>query len=268
MNSTLMEINEIILLTDKMLDFLQSGHVIQTRNEIYEEYKEQIKAFVKKYKIDEIYPDIYKNLCKYYFTSNAYMVDESEALEIKKLVIQLKKTLLPNVYEKIFISHCEKDKKYTEAMMELLHAIGIPRLTINQKESMIFCSSDPEGYILNGEKNLDKIKSYFTIDENVFFILFYSDTYFESQACLNEQGAVWVMNKRYQEILTPSFSPDKIKGLLDKQSVWFRCDDKYRLNSFKEQLEEMFCLEALTTNAWELARDRFIEQVRDIKKSS
>lgn len=266
MNTTLIEINEILVLLDKIMDELSIGKIICTGNEFYEEYKKKIKSFVQKNKIDESYPDIYTFLCKYYFIKN-YTVDMNEARAMKNLVVELKNVLFPNLFEKIFISHREKDKKYTDALVELLHAIGIPRQTKNQKEGMIFCSSHPEGYINNTERNLDVMKSYFTTKDNVFFILFYSDNYFESHACLNEQGAVWATNQKYQEILTPNFSTDKIKGLLDKQQVWFRCNDKYRLNTFKEQLEKMFYLEPLAMNAWEIARDRFIEQVEEFNRA-
>lgn len=34
-----------------------------------------------------------------------------------------------------------------------------------------------------------------------------------------------------------------------------------RLNTFKEQVEKMFDLTPITINTWELARDRFVEQV-------
>lgn len=266
MKQILIEINEIIVLVDKMIEYLSGGSEIRTGNEIYCEYKDKIKAFTIKYDISHRFSELYRALDKLYFASS-YTVDMNEALEIKELVIQLKHKIFPNLFEKIFISHREKDKKYTDALVELLHAIGISRQTINQKEGMIFCSSHPEGYINNTARNLDVMKSYFTTKDNVFFVLFYSDNYFESQACLNEQGAVWATNQKYQEILTPNFSTDKIKGLLDKQQVWFRCDDKYRLNTFKEQLEKMFYLEPLAMNAWEIARGRFIEQVEEFNRA-
>ena len=98
-------------------------------------------------------------------------------------------------------------------------------------------------------------------DEHVFYILWYSDEYFDSPACLNEAGAIWAMKKKYQEILMPSFDSNKIRGLLDKQPVWFRVNDKMRLNTFKEQVEKMFDLTPITINTWESARDRFVEQV-------
>lgn len=124
---------------------------------------------------------------------------------------------------------------------------------------MISCTSHPEGYIKNGEQNLDKIRNMINTDEHVFYILWYTDSYFESPACLNEVGAIWAMKKKYQEILVPGFDSSKIKGLLDKQPVWFRANDKMRLNTFKEQVEQMFGLSAITSNAWELARDKFIQ---------
>ena len=58
-------------------------------------------------------------------------------------------------------------------------------------------------------------------DKHVFYILWYTDRYFESPACLNEVGAIWAMKKKYQEILMPNFDANKIYGLLDKQSMHF-----------------------------------------------
>ena len=39
------------------------------------------------------------------------------------------------------------------------------------------------------------------------------------------------------------------------------------LKVFKEQLEKMFYLEPLAMNAWEIARDRFIEQVEEFNRA-
>lgn len=155
-----------------------------------------------------------------------------------------------------------------EAFVQPLHDIGIPRTTVDAPESVIFCASHPEGYIKNGEKNLDEIRDMINTDQHVFYILWYTDRYFESPACLNEAGAIWAMKKKYQEILTPDFDSDKIRGLLDKQPVWFRANDKMRLNTFKEQLEKMFDLSPITQNAWEVARDKFIQTIEQDKSIS
>ena len=167
-------------------------------------------------------------------------------------------------YEKIFISHREADKDQVDAFVDLLHAIGIPRPTIEAPESVIFCTSHPEGYIENGKRNLDEIRDRINTDEHVLYILWYTDKYFESPACLNEAGAIWAMKKKYQEILMPDFDSSQIRGLLDKQPVWFRANDKMRLNTFKEQIEKMFALPPTIANTWELSRDKFIEQINKI----
>ena len=70
------------------------------------------------------------------------------------------------------------------------------------------------------------------------------------------------MKKKYQEILMPDFDSSQIRGLLDKQPVWFRANDKMRLNSFKEQIEKMFALTPIAPNVWESARDKFIQFIQ------
>lgn len=70
--------------------------------------------------------------------------------------------------------------------------------------------------------------------------------------------------EKISEILVPNFDANKINGLLDKQSVWFKTDNKARLNTFKEQIEAMFGLIPIDFNVWENARDTFIEKINYI----
>lgn len=263
MDNKIVEINKILNLTDKMIEYTKTNSVIRPGNNEYMLYKRSVFDFCKRYNVKAQHPALYNLLKFYYYESSPYFVDFVEAQNIRKTIIELKNALCPNSYEKIFISHREKDKKEVDAFIELLHAIGIPRTTASQKEGVIFCTSHPEGYIPNGEQNLDEIRNQINTDRHTFYILWYTDNYFESQACLNEAGAIWAMKKKYQEILSPSFDSNKIRGLLDKQPTWFRSNDKYRLNTFKEQLESMFSLEPITTNSWEKARDMFLQQLNN-----
>lgn len=263
MDSKLKELNEILDSVDRMIEYIQLHSKIVRGNTEYDSYKRNILNFCKKHTVQKKYPELYYWLDFYYFESFSYSVNMAEALNIRKLVIELKDTICPNSYEKIFISHREKDKEQVDAFVELLHAIGIPRPTVSQSESIIFCTSHPEGYVPNGERNLDMIRNQINTDKHTFYILWYTDNYFESQACLNEAGAIWALKKNYQEVLSPSFDSSKIRGLLDKQLTWFRTNDKYRLNSFKEQIEAMFSLDPIAENSWEMARDRFVQQIND-----
>ena len=145
-----------------------------------------------------------------FYFKDCYTVNASEISAIKDALIKIKHTLFKDDYEKIFISHREKDKEQVAAFISLLHALGIPIETVGSTDKPIFCSSHPEGYIRNGERNLDTIRNMSNTDERVFYILWYTDNYFESQACLNEAGAIWALDKRRQEILMPSFDSNII----------------------------------------------------------
>lgn len=263
MDNKLIEINNILHLVDRMIEYIQRNSTIRPGNNEYISYKQALSDFCRKYDVKAQYPAAYNLLGFYYYESSSYFVDMAETVNIRKAVVALKDAMCPESYEKIFISHREKDKKEVEAFVELLHAIGIPRPTATQKESIIFCTLHPEGYVPNGERNLDEIRNQINTDRHTLYIMWYTDNYFESQACLNEAGAIWALKKKYQEILAPSFDCNKIRGLLDKQPTWFRINDKYRLNTFKEQLERMFSLDPISSNSWEMARDRFLESVEE-----
>ncbi len=262
MNEKLQDINEVITASTALIDTIHRNGTIGRGSREYNKYKVLIDSFVKKYDLEQRFNPYYSILDSFYYPENRnYTVNLAEAKMIYRVLVSWKHELLPDSFEKIFISHREKDKQQVDAFINLLHAIGVPRPRRNQDQKMIFCSSHPAFYIENGERNLEEIKREIQSDKHTFFILWYTDNYFESQACLNETGAIWGLNKRYQEILSPTFDHTKIGGLLDKQPTWFVSTDKYRLNTFKEQLEKMFGLDPLQANAWEKARDEFIEQM-------
>lgn len=262
MNPKLKEINELIALCDQMVLYIQERGDIRPNNDLYLLYKFKVESFCKKNKINERGYAPYAILDTFFFKGSTYTVNKSEVLAIKNTLVGIKHTLFKDDYEKIFISHREADKDQVDAFVELLHAIGIPYPTTESPDSVIFCTSHPEGHIPNGEKNLETIRDMINTDQHVFYVLWYTDRYFESPACLNEAGAIWAMKKKYQEILMPDFDSNQIRGLLDKQPVWFRANDKTRLNTFKEQLEKMFALTPITPNVWELARDKFIQFIQ------
>ena len=268
MDIKLAEINEIIDVCNTLVQRIEKTGTVQTGDDLYEKYKVLINSFCDKYEIGKNQSELIKTTyltIKEYFWKKNYSVNLSEANTILLSVKYLKSLLYPDLYEKIFISHREKDKEQVDALMELLYAIGIQRPLQNGEKS-IFCTSHPAAYVENGQKFDEQIFKQFYSKENVFFILWYTDNYFASQPCLNEMGAVWAMNKKYQEILIPGFDRDKIGGLLPKAAISFYADDKYRLNTLKEQIEKMFYLQPITPNAWEKARDKFIEAIEMLTK--
>lgn len=260
MNLQLQEINQIICLCEDLIKEIKEKGVLHARNQIYEDYKTNINRFMTSNDLKKRDFGPYVILDSLYFSTDRYTVNLSEAQTIYNTVVELKHSLFSESYEKIFISHREKDKEQVAAFIELLYAIGIPRPTIGN-ERTIFCTSHPDSYIDNGLRNMDEIREQFNSSDHIFFILWYTDNYFHSQACLNEAGAIWATKKKYQEILAPGFDSSQIGGLMDKQKIWFKADDKFRLNSFLEQIDAMFNLAPLTQNAWENARDSYIEKL-------
>lgn len=261
MNKQITELNDTIALCDKAIEYICLNGNIRQNNEIYLAYKAKISKFLKENNlIIKDYPP-YIILDALYFENGGYSVNLSEMKMIREMVIRIKNEKFGNHFDKIFISHREKDKAQVDALIELLYALGIPRPTQDSPESMIFCSSHPNCYISNGLRNLDEIKRQFDSSKNSYYVLWYTRNYFESQACMNEAGAIWITGKNYQEILAPAFDEKTIGGLLDKQPVWFRADDKFRLNTFRDDIERMFELPSLVPNAWELARDAFLTKI-------
>ena len=268
MNPQLKEINEIITICDSMIYSIRESGNLRTGDQNYEKYKRQIYSFLTSHGLKRKDYAPYVVLNALFFNTGSYSVNMSEAQTIRSTILSLKHELFPDAFEKVFISHREKDDAQVAEFINLLYAIGIPRPTVCNDESVIFCTSHPASYIENGARNLDEIKAHFNSPEHTYFILWYTGNYFESQACLNEAGAIWATGKKYQEILAPGFSSSKIGGLLDKQPVWFRANDKFRLNTFKEKLEAMFGLDPLTQNAWEIARDSFITKIENYAKDN
>lgn len=263
MEVKLIELNEIVEVCKALINRIQIIGDVKTGDDLYEKYKTLINAFCIKYDIEHIDSEkmhaTYRRISNYFWNQN-YTVNLKEARAILDLIVNLKSLLYPNLCERVFISHREKDKDQVDALIELLYAIGIAR-PLKNGEKTIFCSSHPAAYIENGQMIDDQIMKQFHSDQGVFFILWYSDNYFESQPCLNEMGAIWVMNKEYQEILAPGFDRNKIGGLMPKEKISFCATDKYRLNSFKEQIEKLFYLQPISANTWEIARDKFINAI-------
>ena len=160
----------------------------------------------------------------------------------------------------IFISHSSLDVEYVTLLVSLLEDIGLKgRITI-------FCSSVSGYGIPNGRHIYDYLKEQFNKDLHVIFLL--SENYYSSAACLNEMGAAWVKSKSHTAILTPEFTFSQIRGAIDASKIWFRSDDKFRLNDYKEEIIGEFDLPELENSYWERKRDKYLEDIKGIYESN
>lgn len=138
--------------------------------------------------------------------------------------------------EAIFISHASKDKKYVEALVNLLVPLRIPN---------IVCSSLNGYHIPNDVDIYEYLADKISKTGKVIFVL--SENYYNSAACLNEMGACWVLNKNYTTILTPNFNYNNIEGAINPNQMSFKLNDQIRLCEFVESLKDEFKTTGLPT---------------------
>lgn len=199
-----------------------------------------------------------------------YCIEKKDLLDLQDEEVDLvkdtiRKSNIININEKrkekmkIFISHSTEDKDYTNALVEMLHDIGI-----SKSDDIIFCSSK-EGYgIPIGEDIYEYLKQRLNEDIIVIFVL--SKNYYRSVACLNEMGATWVNSTDYYSIMLPYFEYEKIKGAINPMKIAFKIEDRDKLTEFKDKIIEEFNLGEIKSQLWEKDRDKFLERILSLKK--
>lgn len=167
-------------------------------------------------------------------------------------------TTIPELYEdKIFISHSSEDKKYGEAIVDLLRGLGLKRRQI------IFTSNDNYGIPLN-VNIFDYLKE--QINDGVHMIYLLSDNYYNSVACLNEMGAAWIVQNQYTVIGTPEFDFNNQKfqsGAIDPRRIGFRMDNKNRIVEFKNNIIKQFNLKIDEVD-WNDLMDKYTTKISKI----
>lgn len=171
---------------------------------------------------------------------------------------------MPEKPKKLFISHAQKDEAYVSAIVDLLVYIG---LTPDE----VFCSSVPGFDIAYGEDIYETLKNQF-VDYDLYVLFILSDNYYESAACLNEMGATWVLQKKYDCILLPGFEFVEVKGAVNprKKMMKLEGDSAELKNSLKHLVDGLvreFGLKEKGATIWERYRDQFLNRVNSISQS-
>ncbi len=155
----------------------------------------------------------------------------------------------------LFISHSEIDKNYIEAFIDLIKDIGI-----NEKVD-ILCSSLPDYWIPVGQNIYDYLKNNLNNNE-AYVIMFLSDNYYTSAACLNEMGAAWILSREVTAILLPTFEFNEIRGAIDPRNVSFKLDMKDRVKEFVGNLLVKYKVENCNNNL-DKEIDEFINKIQE-----
>ena len=128
----------------------------------------------------------------------------------------------------IFISHSSKDKKYGDALVQLLQDIGI------SPNDIIFTSNSGYG-IPKGQNIFKWLKN--RLKEKSFIIYLLSDNYYSSIACLNEMGAAWIIENDHLVMFASGFNPSNKKffeGAIDPREMGVFMDNKQDIIDFVE----------------------------------
>lgn len=137
----------------------------------------------------------------------------------------------------IFLSHKSDDKKYADEIADFIMSIGI------KKEQLIYTSHPLHKIPL--DKNIYQYLRE-NIHNEIFMIILWSDKYLESPACMNELGAIWVLQGDYTNIYVPNFSfsgkYNECAVDTEKMGIVLNGDGmcKMHMVELKEKIENLF----------------------------
>ena len=158
----------------------------------------------------------------------------------------------------ILLSHRSTDKKYGDAIEKLLSSIGI-------KNNQLIYTSHPLHKIPLDKDIYEYLRE--SLGRKIFVIVLWSNEYLDSPACMNEMGAMWVMQSDYTNIYVPSFNfinPKYYQCAVDKNKMGAVLDGsdncKASIVELKNKLVEMFGLD-IDENQWIYSLDQFIEDI-------
>ncbi|MEW7279049.1 toll/interleukin-1 receptor domain-containing protein [Aquimarina sp. 2201CG1-2-11] len=161
--------------------------------------------------------------------------------------------------QKIFISHSKKDLTYVQEIINVLETTGI-------KSHQIFCSSY-EGYGTPlGANYLEVLKEELKGDTLVLFVL--SNNFFNSNICLCEMGAVWILTQDQIPLYIPPFSAEDVKGVFPTtQGIYV--NQKRQLIMLKERLEKEFDIQNKISHIhWDQQIDRSLKVINNTLQTS
>ncbi len=171
-----------------------------------------------------------------------------------------------NKTPKIFISHKSEDRFFADALVNLINFI------IGPDGDKIFCSTIPGYGIKQAHPIMDELKAQFD-NFNIYMIIIHSPRYYKSAVCLNEMGASWALGTKFSSFVTKDCDNELMCGVINRKDICIDFKENIKmlnahLNDFKNDLISFFGAKIIDENKWETARDKFVEEVNEIKNIS
>ena len=154
----------------------------------------------------------------------------------------------------IFISHAIRDRKLVEEFSERV------RLGLDLKSENIFCSSLEGMDIPPGVNFSDFIREQIHNPRIVIFMI--SPAFLESQFCMCELGATWVMAHEQIPLLIPPVGNEHMRGVLGNVQAERICE-KESLNKLAERIKQNLQIE-VNLPVWSKNVDKFLRKVENL----
>lgn len=155
--------------------------------------------------------------------------------------------------KKIFISHSSEDIEIVQVLIAILEDIGID---INK----IYCSSFEAYNNKIGEDYEKRLKTELNSNTLVLFVL--SKHFFQSQMCLCELGAVWILSQDQIPIYIPPFCPEDAQGVLQKiQGIYI--NNRLQITKLKQQLEGEFEVSKYDEVNWAQRLEKSLKEINN-----
>lgn len=162
------------------------------------------------------------------------------------------------ILKPIFISHAVASKQLADKLVDLLETgIGIT-------DKDIFCSSLEGLGIPSGTNFVEFIRQ--QIKDPKVVILLLTAEYFNSQFCLCELGASWVLAHTIIPLLVFPLEYKDVKAVLTGIHV-LKLGDKNDLNNMQDELVKALGIEGKPFARWEVKRDKFLKDLQEYLSS-
>lgn len=157
--------------------------------------------------------------------------------------------------KRIFISHASKDKEIVQAFMDeiLIGALGI-------KITDIFCTTTDGTKIKSGNDWRNDIQEHL-VDSKVTFLII-TPNYKESEICLNEMGAAWVLSGKTIPLIVEPVNYESV-GLLQVVKQVEKIQDIKSLDRVRDVLQENLEIPAneIPSDRWTDQKEKFLSKV-------
>lgn len=233
-------------LHSNQIEMSENDSCILFRHRIEPGYSFQVKKTIHDAEFADVFCNPHTYLPHLYEGCNTF----NECLTLAKVWAEVVfyKLQGKNFFSKIFISHSSKDNGILNKFVNLIlkQACGY------EDENIVYTSSQSTG-AEPGDSIPLFIKESLNTSDLVLFII--SENYKKSEACMNEMGAAWALDKKTIPILFPNLSFTEV-GWLQTFNKAIRINESESLDTLFQMLNRG----DINTINWNKIKNEFLEQ--------